>query len=238
MFKPIFVFTLMCAILQAQDITVSKDSIRVYNNPIMSMADWVLFYKHANTAINLDSAYLHIDEMDTTGQGLPSLQLSWKSNRPFTARQFVWGLKPLAGNDFRLEKAVFYPSADQPLAFSLSDTINEIFMLEIGFCFQCELFPKYVSLFGGNLKLFFSNGQTVALRLFSYDMRLPVRTRPAAAQRHTGEFKKAPVFDIRGRFIGIAENGQLPGNCRAGIYVFNSGGEKKEIQDSRLKIQD
>jgi hypothetical protein len=35
------------------------------------------------------------------------------------------------------------------------------------------------------------------------------------------------VYDIRGRFIGISEKGKLPGKCRAGIYVFNSGGEKK-----------
>lgn len=47
------------------------------------------------------------------------------------------------------------------------------------------------------------------------------KARPVSAENKQ-EFRKALIYDIRGRFIGISENGLLPGKFRAGIYILKS----------------
>jgi hypothetical protein len=215
--KSLLALLILCSILPAQDITISKDSIRVYNNPIMEMADWVIFTSHTSTAIHLDSAYVRIDEMDTVGLGHPGVEFSWKSNVPL-GQEFVWLIDTAGQDSHRLIKTTYYPSSAEPLSFSGADTTDEIFMLEIGYCFQCELFPKLVRYFRGSLKLFFSNGQIITIKLKSFDMRTSVRQGNLVSVRDKGQSNTTKHRClVNGR--RVAESGLTGRQMRARVIV-------------------
>jgi hypothetical protein len=212
MSKPLLIALLFYSILSAQDITISKDSIQVYNNPLLSFADQVIFTNHSTASIHLDSMYIQIDEMDTTGLGAIVVEVAWISNKP-PYEQFVWIIDTASQNIRRLIKWVFYPPTAEPLSFSGTDTTDEIFKLEMGYCFQCESFPKYVCYFKGKLNLCFSNGQVITLRLISYDLRTKVRQGNLGAVLKKGQGKKEYKGGVRclanGRRVVKDNSGQV-----------------------------
>lgn len=69
--KSFLAFLVFCSVISAQGITVSKDSIQVYNNPIMSFADEIIFMSHSSIPIHLDSAVVVFTELDTAGYSRP-----------------------------------------------------------------------------------------------------------------------------------------------------------------------
>jgi len=160
----------------SQDITVSKDSILVYNNPISSFADEVTFNWNSFIPVHLDSAFILIEEMDTSGFGVfiewNHLELSWKE--PSRTQQFIWSMENVGPDYYRLSKKVFYPTTAEPLSFSDNEESHQMFFLEIGYCFQCAVMPRYPDCIKGLLALYFSNGQVVELRLVSNDLRTSV----------------------------------------------------------------
>jgi hypothetical protein len=188
MSKPVFIILILYAILSAQDITVSKDSILVYNNSLSSYADEVTFTSHSAAAIHLDSAFVLVEELDTTGYGRPGMQLAWRATLPL-AQQFVWAMDTAGPNNYRLVKDVFYPGTTEPLTFSGNGATSQIFFLEIGFCFQCEIMPKYLRYIKGKLKFYFSNGQIVELKIKSNDLRTAVRRRSLVSASDKGLYK-------------------------------------------------
>jgi hypothetical protein len=157
-----------------QDITVSKDSIKAYNMIISSVPDEVIFTSHTSTPIHFDSGFVQIVELDTAGYGRPGLQVAWEATSPMS-QQFVWSLVGAGQDNYRMVKLAFYPGSTEPLTFSGIGTTSRMFHLQVGYCFQCELYPKYPRYIRGTLRLFFSNGQVIELSLRSADLRTAVR---------------------------------------------------------------
>jgi hypothetical protein len=170
----------LCLIASAQDLTVSKDSIKVYNNSISSFADEVIFTSQTSTPVHLDSMFILIAEMDTVGfawafqQKL--MQVEWKGNYGSTQR-YLWKMDSVGPDKYKLIKQEFRPPTDTPLTFSGSGTTSRMFFLQIGFCFVCDRTPAYPKYIKGTMRLFFSNSQVVELKLWSQDLRTGVKTR-------------------------------------------------------------
>jgi hypothetical protein len=214
MLKALLTILIFSSILYAQDITVSKDSIQVYNNSLSSFADQITFTSHSSTPIHLDSAFVLVEDLDTTGYGRPRLELAWRATQPMS-QQFVWGMDTAGPNNYRLVKDVFYPGTTEPLVFSGNGATSQIFFLEIGFCFQCELFPKYPRYIKGKLKLFFSNGQIMELKIKSNDLRTAVRNRIGVSVSGHGQTNKPYEGNSRFRYLA---NGRRVENCKAGNF--------------------
>jgi hypothetical protein len=194
-----------------QDITVSKDSMQVYNNSFSSYADQVMFTSHSSATIRLDSAFVFISQMDTVGYGRNGLELAWTPLLQ-ASQQFVWTMTGMGQDSFRLVKKVFYPlSSAEPLFFSGVGTGCPRYFLQIGSCFQCDVFPKYPRYLRGTLRFFFSNGQSLDLRLWSQDLRTAVRKREVVvptypvgyyeAQTVNGKLTTVNFYSINGKNI-------------------------------------
>jgi hypothetical protein len=192
MHKSLFAMAVLCLTVSAQDITVSKDSIRVYNNLAMSFADEVVFTSHASAAVHLDSARIAISEMDTVGFShaisINGFQACWRTNVP-SFQSFVWTMDVTGPNTYLLTKNIFDPGSAEPLVFSGNNTTSQIVGLEIGMFLFGETRPQYPKYIKGTLRLFFSNGQVVELRLWSQDLRTAVKpknfstTQPSNSRR-------------------------------------------------------
>lgn len=219
MSKPLLTVLILCSFLSAQDITVSKDSILVYNNSLSSFADEVIFTSHSSTPIHLDSAFVLIEELDTIGYGRPRMQVAWNSSTP--QAQFVWQMDTAGPNNYRLVKDVFYPGTTEPLVFSGNEATSQMFFLEIGFCFQCQLFPKYPRYIKGLMKFYFSNGQMVELKIKSNDLRTAVRRPFRGYSAKTGMDRA--VFLINGRMVA---NGMLKKRMEGQQVMIRIEGEK------------
>jgi hypothetical protein len=190
-----------------QDITLSKDSITVYNHPVSIYPDQVIFTSHNSTPIHLDSAYVQVAELDTVGYGYPGMQVAWSANTPIF-QQFVWGMDSITPDTYRLVKNVFYPGTTEPLTFSGNGDTSKIFFLQIGYCFQCQLPPKFPRYIRGTLRLFFSNGQVIELRIRSIDLRTGVRHREFVLHKEnpkSGNYR----YLANGRRVGAGAKIQL-----------------------------
>jgi hypothetical protein len=174
MFLPVLVIMACTSSLFAQDITVSKDSLWVYNSNVSSIADQVIFTSSSPAPINLDSARIAVAEMDTAGLGyIPPehcLEVAWKAGS-FPYPYFTWTMDSVGAREFVLKKENFLPPEALPLSFTKSGDTARICLFSIGLCFNCSSLPRYPAYFRGTLKLFFSNSQLVTIRLYSDDLR-------------------------------------------------------------------
>jgi hypothetical protein len=189
-----------CAVAFAQNITVSKDSLQVYNNPMLSSADGVTFTSHTSTAVTLDSAFITVAQMDTAGLtavlAAKSLEAVWTAYTP-TAANYQWLMDSVSPNNYKL--SLNYPTGSSgPLSFSGNDTTSQIFRFQIGSCFYCDRLPEYPKYFKGTLRLFFSNGQVVELKLWSQNLSTGVKTksfsRPASTVNCQRMLRIYPFF--------------------------------------------
>jgi hypothetical protein len=171
---------LLCSFASAQDITLSKDSIRVYNKSEGSFTDLVTFTSHSSSPVHLDSAYVRFAEIDTPGfsqiMSHNLLEVFWKSSVS-AWEAFYWTMDSLGQGLYRLKEKAFDPSPAEPLVFSGNGSTAEIQGLEIGLWLFGETAPKYPKYINGTMTLFFSNGQAVELKLWSQDLRTAVRPR-------------------------------------------------------------
>jgi hypothetical protein len=141
----------------------------------------VIFRSNSPVSIRLDSAYIKIEEMDTVNfSRLISqnrMEIAWNANwadTPF----FSWSMESMGNNTFRLKKKEYIPQNATPLFFKENGDSSQIFKLSIGNCFICESMPYYPRYIKGGMKFYFSNGQVIALRLYSDDLRTPAKTSP------------------------------------------------------------
>jgi hypothetical protein len=161
----------------AADITLSKDSLKVYNNPVFSFADEIILVNGTAAAVHLDSIYLHIDEMDTTGSGAfggldNRFHIQWKRTEP--VRSDLWSLNNVTADTYRLTPSASSSSIFPSLDFSTPGESLSVAFVEIGTCLGCSGVPTwYPPYFRGILEIFFSNEQKVTLRLYSEDLRKP-----------------------------------------------------------------
>jgi hypothetical protein len=221
---------LFCASF-AQDITVSKDSMQVYNNGFSSYADEVTFTSHSSATIRLDSALVFISQLDTVGYGRTGLELAWVPLLQ-SSQQFVWTMAGMGQDSFRLVKKVFYPlSSAEPLFFSGVGTGCPLYLLQIGSCFQCDVFPKYPRYLRGTLRLFFSNGQALDLKLWSQDLRTAVKrknfstTQPSNSRRFgvpegVSTSSRSYRYLANGRRIPAGNNAVVQKNRISGVKEF------------------
>jgi hypothetical protein len=184
----------------AQDITVSTDSITIRYGSF----DDVNFYCNASVAISLDSAFIVIDSMDTTGSAGyvrdDSLQVSWREGTE-TPVIFYWDLRKIDANRFRmiLDTSKYRM---QPLSFSAQVTQHWIVFMDLGGCLGCTGMPRwYPPFLKGALVLHFSNGQIITLWLYSHEFGTSSAT-------HIPDRQKLPGFAAgrvvrEGNFITI-----------------------------------
>jgi hypothetical protein len=185
--KLCFIFSLSCILsASAQDITISKDSIKVYNSFYSSFADVVTFTSHASGAIHLDSALVLNAEIDTVGLSSAivyfGIEVAWRTSSP-ASQMFTWTLDSAGPNTWRLTKKAFSPTNAEPLSFSGNGSTSQMFSLECGIFLFGETMPRYTKYINGTMRLFFSNGQIIDLKLWSQDLRTAVRKRELVASK-------------------------------------------------------
>ena len=218
MFRSLLVILLCICSLSAEDIRISKDSLWVYNSIFSSKADAVIFRNNSPAAIHLDSANIVVEEMDTVG--LPqtagqSMELAWSGN-PASNPYFIWTMESAGSNEFVLKKRTFLPAESQPLSFTGNGDSNQIFKLSIGYCLLPECRPYYPRYIKGNMKFYFSNGQIIALRLYSDDLRTPIKTPPRRGLIETCMFKDSLDFS------SINDTCQIKKNKSGGACPYNT----------------
>jgi hypothetical protein len=227
----------LCLIASGEDLTVSKDSLRVYNNLAMSFADEVVFTSHASAAIHLDSVRIAISEMDTVGFShaisINGFQACWRTNVP-SVQSFVWTMDVTGPNTYLLTKNIFDPGSAEPLVFSGNNTTSQIVGLEVGMFLFGETRPQYPKYFRGTMMLYFSNGQVLELKLWSQDLRTGVkRSLLALSGVEASRVEVHPlfpnaaisVFSMNGKNITAeAMNGNLIGKSGIIIVKVNDNG--------------
>lgn len=183
--KHIILFFMMAATIAAGDITISKDSLRVYNNPISSYADGIMLVNHAMSAVHLDSAFILFDDFDTTGSGKYGLdgrlQAQWKERNSPVGYTY-WNLEKTGGSLYNMTQQISAASNPVPLGFTGLDDSLQIVMMEIGTCLGCSGLPTWYPPFvKGKMELRFSSGQTLFIKLYSDDRRNPAVMQPCAS---------------------------------------------------------
>jgi hypothetical protein len=131
------------------------------------------------------------------------MQVEWKGNYGST-QLYLWKMDSVGPNKCKLIKQEFRPPMDTPLSFSGIGTISRMFFLEIGFCFVCDRTPAYPKYIRGTMRLYFSNGQVVELKLWSQDLRVAVRPKGFAQLPSTVNYDSwstVNFFSINGRSI-------------------------------------
>ena len=157
------------------EISVSKDSLVVYNNPVMSWADQVMFINHNEHAVHVDSAFIRFDEFDTAGSGEYGLdgrlEAQWREH-PVSGTKTYWTLeKTDAELYYRMVQRPDARSNAVPLWFSAAGDTQYIAMMQIGTCLECSGIPAwYPSYIRGTMKLVFTSGQTIFIRLVAGSM--------------------------------------------------------------------
>jgi hypothetical protein len=226
MHKSFLAITALCAAAFAQDITVSKDSIRVYNSLISSYADEIIFTSHTSAPVHLDSAFVIIDEMDTIGFTWAFLQklmqVEWKGNYGST-QLYLWKMDSVGPDKYKLMKQEFRPPTDTPLSFSGTGTTSRMFFLEIGFCFICDRTPAYPKYIKGKMQLYFSNGQVVELKLWSNDLRTGVRNRGFQMQYSAFSHQHSAFsyrFLANGRRVSASNSAMVQKNRISNVKAF------------------
>lgn len=160
--------------LSAADITLSKDSLQVYINPVSSFADEIIITNGSQETVRVDSIHLVIQEIDTTewpgniiGEGI---EVSWRDYLD-QSRSFYWDTEMITDDRYRLVLRASVPDSAVPFILNARDSC-EMFMLQIGRCLGCSGLPTgFPAWFTGELLLFFSNGEEKPIRLYSEDLR-------------------------------------------------------------------
>ena len=151
----------------SNDLSLSKDSLKVYNNSFDSFRDQIIIKNNSNDSIFLDSAYLLFDVFDTTGMH-SKIKTHWIE---YMYGDFGWDLIEIGKNKYKLEKDYFSPNDTAiPLRFFPKDSCV-LLDFQIGNYLVSALMPIYPKYISGFLQLYFSNNQIVEIKLYSDDLR-------------------------------------------------------------------
>ena len=178
----IFMFT---TFIFSGSISISKDSLKVCNNLSSSPGDYLIIANHSEDSIALDSAYIIIDSMDTTGmtdQLMPEGKLEAFWREPSNKSDFGWHLDEIETNTCKLTKDYFYPNDALPLRCAPDDSCDmHDFM--IGIYLVSAHYPIYPNYLKGSLLLYFNNQETLTVKLYSDDLRTDVISERRAMNR-------------------------------------------------------
>ncbi len=161
----------------AQNITISKDSLKICNDSLSSFADGISLICNTSGTITLDSAFIATDTMDTTGSAWyvteNRLQVVWREHLEMPDFYF-WNLVKSGPDRYRLFLQETRSTEIYPMKFTAQIPQRRITAMEIGGCLGCSGLPTwYPPFFRGSLILHFSSGQTISLRLYSDDLGAP-----------------------------------------------------------------
>jgi hypothetical protein len=175
-----FLFLLLFAFsgIFADGITWSADSLRICNSLIFKESDSLVFKNNTSNAIYLDSAYVLMDEFDTSGMtpfsGISNFELHWIENSENNhGGDFGWIMEELDKNKYKLNKSYFYPVNSVPISLIPGESC-EITQFKIGIHLVSEYPPQYPKYLHGILRLFFSNAQFVDIIIYTNDVRTPI----------------------------------------------------------------
>jgi hypothetical protein len=179
--------------IAAQNVVVSKDSLNVYNNPMLSITDAVVFKNMGPVSTFCDSARIVLYHRDTSGG------FSWDTSSMKVMLTEIYhgrnmeipnlNVRKVDTNEYRLLNLLRMASAQMPFTINPGDS-TMLSNFQIVNCATCTppRYPRYVS---GLLRMYFHGGQTVGIRLYSQDLRpTPVKhassARLHAAASHAG----------------------------------------------------
>lgn len=192
-------------------ITLSKDSLKVYANTMSSFRDQITIKNSSEDTIALDSAYLLFDTFDTTGMSssLPpndTFECFWIDQ--INERDFSWYLHEIDANTFKLTKKYFSPDSAKQLRCSPNDSCD-LFDFQIGIFLVSAHYPIYPKYVKGSLLLFFTNNETVTIKLYSDDLRTNVVAKSNIVKQNKSDYTEYSVM-LQGQKIqrtrAIAKN--------------------------------
>lgn len=151
----------------SNDLILSKDSLKVHNNPLDTFIDQIIIKNTSDDSIILDSAFLIFDIFDSTGM-LDNIEAHWMEDM---YGDFGWFLNEVGKNKYRLAKNYFSPNDTAiPLHFFPKSSVV-LLDFQIGLNLvssQIPIYPKYIK---GSLQFYFSNKQILEIKLYSDDLR-------------------------------------------------------------------
>lgn len=191
-------------LVDADGITVSKDSLWVYNNSVLSRSDGVIFYNYGIDSVVLDSLVIQVEEFDTTGlQPGKTLEAGWIEFM-FTDSLGTSCQVPVMireDSSFLIEWETGGTAAGPLSRFGPGDSVS-FGHFQIGQCLVCSELPTYPKYVRGNLYLYFDNGDAVELQLYSDDWREPIKVRRSFQSGRQNVFGATLfVYLINGRRI-------------------------------------
>ncbi|MBN1757002.1 MAG: hypothetical protein JW863_01710 [Chitinispirillaceae bacterium] len=201
--KALLVSILLACGIFAQNITPSKDSLKIYNNSLMSSFDWLMVRNNGDDTVWIDSAALLFDVFDTTGLSMfleyGSIETMWNERHGDSPREIHWTMQQTGDVSFSLKNPFDTLDVQKPCTIAPGDSAS-IGWLQIGFCFICNSLPTYPLYMHGVLRCWFSSAEVVDIGLYSQDWREPVQVTGVAPVRHTaGGTPGGGVYLINGR---------------------------------------
>jgi|GEM_PF-4554062 hypothetical protein len=163
-------FAFLCAFaavaLGADGITKSQDSVEICNSLGSCAADTLVLTNNTSGAAALDSAYVLVEQFDTSGMGMHFVQYGFDAcwfEANFT-KDFLWRSERVGSDTFKLSKQYFYPRDAVPLSMGPGESCTMV-RLQIGLYLVSAHYPVLPKHFRGTLRLHFSNGQIVSVLL-------------------------------------------------------------------------
>ena len=154
------------------DVVSSKDSLKVYNNNLMSWTDGVFLVNQGTETVSLDSVKIIIDEI---AQGelfsLEYLRVAWRyyNLQDSTSHFYIWNLhEDSSGGHKLISESGDIPESMRELVSGDSIAIQHF---EIGDCFMCSSLPRHPAYIRGTLLLYYTSGIIVSISLYSDDWR-------------------------------------------------------------------
>ncbi|MBN1308369.1 MAG: hypothetical protein JXA18_10660 [Chitinispirillaceae bacterium] len=211
----------------AQDITISKDSLKVTTHPDSSEDSVLITYTGSDT-IWISSASIRFDVLDTSGLTLDTvsdgLEMLWGGSYGDSSFYYIWRVYPASGDNFPLgDKYIGGMDFNTPLVMHApsSDSMY-ITYCTIGYSLSPNTPTAYPKKLSGTLSLTFNNGQTVDVRLYSDTTATEVRPNVFFPKRHSVNEKVIRRYLINGRRIPDNMNDHGLRRLQHILYEFQS----------------
>jgi len=225
----IFVIT-FAAYVFPMDISLSKDSLKVCNKVSSSFSDYLIIKNNSGDSIALDSAYLLFDDFDTTEMTnylAPDGKLETYWMELLNESDFGWYLNEIQKNTFKLTKDYFYPNNAVPFRCAPNDSCD-LHEFSIGIYLVSAHYPIYPKYLKGSLLLYFTNQETITIKLYSDDLRTKVIPEIRVKKRIDNNYNVEYV-SLNGKKIMNKNN-----NAKC-MYIFYSK-ENKWVADKALNL--
>ena len=172
-----FLLLIICTAYSfSSEVIVSKDSVNVGKNYSSTIADRLFVINLTKDSIALDSAYVILDIIDTSGMGNymiknSQIEIYWMEYK--NKSDFGWYLNEISKNKYKLYKNYFYPNDAIPVMCPPEDSCD-LTRLQIGIYLESAHYPVYPNYLHGTILLYFNNNQTASINIYSDDLRTSI----------------------------------------------------------------